>query len=113
SGGNAEVTLRLGGAALASLGVRVRAETVPMPPRTTRANTPPAVTRRSCRNRTSQTKRREAPHGYGLLAQEPPFLAALAREEVDAVHEPDPVAARAHHQRVRARAVGEVPDATE
>src|SRR4051812_21638437 len=42
-----------------------------------------------------------------LQPVEPNFLAALAPEEVDSIHEPDPVAARAHHQRVRPGAVGE------
>src|SRR5919197_4747667 len=46
--------------------------------------------------------------------QEKPYLfLALAGEEVDAVHEADPVAARAHHDRMRARAVGKKPDAAE
>src|SRR2546425_5558138 len=39
------------------------------------------------------------------------FLAPLAREEVDAVDEPHPVAARAHDERVRLRRVPEEPDA--
>src|SRR5207302_551565 len=41
------------------------------------------------------------------------FLAPLAGEEVDAVDEADPVAARAHDERVRARGVGEVADAAQ
>ena len=41
------------------------------------------------------------------------FLAPLAREEVDAVDEPHPVAARAHDERVRARRVGEEADAAQ
>src|SRR5207253_8403115 len=48
-----------------------------------------------------------------LKAKQTHFFATLAREEVDAVHEADPVAARAHDERVRARAVGEVADAAQ
>src|SRR4051795_5992922 len=48
-----------------------------------------------------------------LVAQETHFLAPLAGEEVDAVDEPDPVAARAHEQRMRSRAVGEKADAAQ
>src|SRR3954469_5392611 len=44
---------------------------------------------------------------------QPDFLAAVADEEVDAVDEPHPVAAGAHDERVRARAVGEVSDAAQ
>src|SRR5262245_23030203 len=39
------------------------------------------------------------------------FLTPFAREEVDPVHEAHPVAARAHDERVRTRAVGEEPHA--
>src|SRR3954471_9458969 len=39
--------------------------------------------------------------------QKADFLAALAGEEVDPVHEAHPVAARAHDERVRPRAVGQ------
>src|SRR4051812_50224076 len=46
------------------------------------------------------------------LAQ-PDFLAPVAREEVDAVDEPDPVAARAHDERVRPRGVAEEADAAQ
>src|SRR6266567_1888055 len=41
------------------------------------------------------------------------FLAPFAAEEVDAVDKANPVAARAHHERVRPRAVGEEADAAE
>src|SRR5262249_48466702 len=56
---------------------------------------------------------RHRPKGYrratlrGLVAEQPYFLAPLAREEVDPVRETHPVAARAHHERVRARGVRE------
>src|SRR3954454_25125334 len=50
---------------------------------------------------------------YDLIAEKPHFLAPLAGEEVDAVDEPDPVAARAHEQRMRSRAVGEKADAAQ
>src|SRR5581483_899668 len=49
----------------------------------------------------------------GSVAEQPDFLAALTCEEVVAVDELHPVAARAHDQRVRAGAVGEEPDAAE
>ena len=45
-----------------------------------------------------------------LVAEEANLFAALAGEEVDAVDEAHPVAARAHHERVSARRVGEEPD---
>jgi hypothetical protein len=48
-----------------------------------------------------------------LEPEQPHFLAPLAREEVDAVDEAHPVAARAHEQRLRARAVGEETDAAQ
>src|SRR6266536_260243 len=47
------------------------------------------------------------------LAEEPHFFAALTREEVDAVHEANPVAAGAHNERVRACGIGEEADAAE
>src|SRR3954466_5424156 len=50
---------------------------------------------------------------YDLIAEKPHFLAPLAGEEVDAVDEPHPVAARAHQQRMRSRAVGEEADAAQ
>src|SRR4051794_15193202 len=53
------------------------------------------------------------PADLSLVAEEADFLAALAGEEVMAVDELHPVAARAHDQRVRPRAVGEEPDAAE
>ena len=43
--------------------------------------------------------------------READFLAALAREEVRRLDEPHPVAARAHHERVRQGRVGEVAHA--
>src|SRR3954454_2482149 len=46
------------------------------------------------------------------LAQ-PDFLAPVAREEVDPVDEPHPVAARAHDERVRPRRVAEETDAAQ
>src|SRR5436190_7334470 len=48
-----------------------------------------------------------------LVPEKPHFLAPLTGEEVDAVDEPHPVAARAHEQRVRARAVGEEANAAQ
>src|SRR5437660_7480287 len=48
-----------------------------------------------------------------LVAEQPHFLATLTCEEVDSVDEPHPVATRAHHERVGARAVGEEPDAAQ
>src|SRR3954453_1354189 len=42
----------------------------------------------------------------GLVARQAYFLAPFSREEVDAVHEAHPVAAGAHHERMRPRAVG-------
>src|SRR5207253_4127390 len=46
--------------------------------------------------------------GIGFsLTEEPYFLAAVPGEEVDAVHEANPVAARAHHERVRASRISE------
>src|SRR3954447_23195763 len=50
---------------------------------------------------------------YDLIAEKPHFLAPLAGEEVDAVDEPDPVAPRAHEQRVRAGAVRMEADAAQ
>src|SRR5215216_4342082 len=47
------------------------------------------------------------------LPEEPDLLATLAREEVRPVDEPDPVAARAHHERVGPRTVGVEADAAE
>src|SRR6266480_4317571 len=47
------------------------------------------------------------------LTQQPHFLAALAREEVNPVDEPHPVAAGAHHERVSPRRVGKEADAAE
>src|SRR5215207_8978576 len=44
--------------------------------------------------------------GY-LEARQPHLFAALAREEVDALDEPHPVAAGAHDERMRPRAVGQ------
>src|SRR5262249_51254715 len=49
----------------------------------------------------------------GSSLREPHVLAAFSREEVRAVHEPHPVAARAHDERVGACGVGEVADAAE
>src|SRR4029077_5461942 len=49
----------------------------------------------------------------GLVTEQPDFLAPFAREEVDAVDEPHPVAPRAHDERVGPGAVGEEPDATQ
>src|SRR3954462_852295 len=46
------------------------------------------------------------------LAQ-PDFLPAVTREEVDPVHEPHPVAACAHDERVGARGVAEEADAAQ
>src|SRR5579885_2695386 len=51
--------------------------------------------------------------GTGTSLAEPYVLAPLAREEVDAVDEAHPVAAGAHHERVRARRVGEVAHAAQ
>src|SRR5215207_11639647 len=48
-----------------------------------------------------------------LVAEEPHLVAPLPGEEVDPVHEAHPVAAGAHHQRVRACAVRVEPDAAE
>src|SRR5215210_9087644 len=58
---------------------------------------------------------REAPPGgrRDLEAGETDFLAALALEEVDALREAHPVAAHAHHERVRPRAVGAEAHATQ
>src|SRR5438045_3423847 len=50
---------------------------------------------------------------HDLVAQQSYLLAALAGEEVVAVHEAHPVAARAHDQRVRSCAVGQKPNAAE
>src|SRR5690348_3321499 len=50
---------------------------------------------------------------WPLEPVQPDFVALLAAEEVDAVHEADPVAARAHHDGVRSRAVGVVAHAAE
>src|SRR5438094_54652 len=48
-----------------------------------------------------------------LVAEQPHFFAAFAREEVHAVDEPHPVAARAHDEGVGARAVGQEADAAQ
>src|SRR5919204_5255996 len=48
-----------------------------------------------------------------MLAEQAHLFAALAREEMDPVHEADPVAAGAHDERVGAGAVGEEADAAE
>src|SRR5262245_2433965 len=56
---------------------------------------------------------RDAGSSDPLIAEQPDFLAPLAREEVDPVDESNPVAARAHEQRVRARAVAEEADAAQ
>src|SRR5215210_4984588 len=47
------------------------------------------------------------------LPEEAHFLLSVPREEVDALGEPDPVAAHAHHERVRTGAVREEADAAE
>src|SRR5438105_5247281 len=47
-----------------------------------------------------------------LRAEQADFLATLGGEEVDPVDEAHPVAARAHHDRVRPRAVREEADTT-
>src|SRR3954454_25055394 len=49
----------------------------------------------------------------GLVARQTDFLAAFSREEVDAVHEAQPVAAGAHYERMRPRAVGLEPDSAQ
>src|SRR5215210_4041057 len=51
--------------------------------------------------------------GMRATLDEPHFLAPLAGEEVDAVDEAHPVAARAHHERVRPRRVGQVANAAQ
>src|SRR5579884_2165247 len=51
--------------------------------------------------------------GTGTSLAEPYVLAPLAGEEVDAVDEAHPVAAGAHHERVRPGAVGEEADAAQ
>src|SRR4029077_217934 len=48
-----------------------------------------------------------------LETEQAHLLLALAREEVDAVDEAHPVAAGAHHERMRPGAVGEEADAAE
>src|SRR5438046_6730888 len=48
-----------------------------------------------------------------LQAVEAHLFALLPAEEMDPVDEADPVAARAHHERMRACAVGEVADAAQ
>src|SRR5439155_9188769 len=47
------------------------------------------------------------------LPEQPHFLAAVSGEEVDAVHEANPVAARAHDERVRPGRIGEEADPAE
>src|SRR6478672_9229937 len=61
----------------------------------------------------SITSSRVTGPAYRSIPEQPDFLAPLAGEEMDAVHEPDPVAARAHHERVRPGAVGEEPDSAQ
>src|SRR4051794_28095185 len=53
------------------------------------------------------------PDFRGLKARKTDFLAALTREEVDAVGEAHPVAARAHDERRGQRAVGQVAHAAQ
>src|SRR6266511_3143490 len=48
-----------------------------------------------------------------LVAEKPHVLTPLPRKEVDPVHEAHPVAPRAHDERVRPGAVGEVSHSTE
>src|SRR6476646_11662263 len=50
---------------------------------------------------------------WRLEPEQADFLAPLAGEEVDAVHEAHPVAARAHEEGMRAGAVGEEADAAQ
>src|SRR2546423_4599266 len=49
----------------------------------------------------------------GASLDQPHLFAPVAGEEVDPVDEAHPVAARAHHERVRAGGIGEVADAAE
>src|SRR5207247_6413526 len=53
---------------------------------------------------------RGSPHGS---SEQSDLLAALAGEEVDAVHEAHPVAAGAHDERMSAGAVGEIANAAQ
>ena len=71
-------------------------------------------TTRSASNTSSRVgMHASVPDAASAYPWRPDLLAALAGEEMDAVDEAHPVAARAHDERLRPRRVGEVADAAQ